>query len=94
MICVKNENRFVYAEGTREIFNFFKVIYFSTKKYCWNLLGNINLPKLGHKWNYKTDFAICTEHLIAIVYEYACICISQDPTNLKKILSHWFDHDV
>ena len=53
----------------KQFYIFFKVIHFYTKNYYWNFLLNINLPKLANKLKYKIDFGICTEHLIAIVYE-------------------------
>ena len=64
------ENRLVNAECIKAIFNFFKAInFFTQKKYCWHLQGNINLPKRANELKYKIDFGICTVHLIAIAQE-------------------------
>ena len=37
------ENRLVYAEYSKRIFYFFKVLYFSTKKISSNLQRNLNV---------------------------------------------------
>ena len=44
LICVKvKENRLVYAEYSKRIFYFSKVLYFYTKKFPSNLQRNLNV---------------------------------------------------
>ena len=50
-------------------FIFLKELIFDKKKYCWDLLGNINQPIWENEFKYKIDFGKCTENLIAIDYE-------------------------